>query len=161
MSSTKQRDFEAAGTSQSSITRTFSADLSDAFAMDKKLDGLVQSVEQKKQAVSSQSQELEAIEAKLKETEERLKEKQASPTKQRRNPTGNEPHRLPGNASQSDGNPIASNTPFINDSTQRTSGPAPSASTMSHWKPPMPGALPETPGDSQQNSYMANRPDNS
>ncbi|MCJ1230505.1 hypothetical protein MMC12_007179 [Toensbergia leucococca] len=59
-----------------SAARALSASLNNAFMADRNLDGLVQSVEQKKKAVSSQTRELEAIEARLRETEERLKQSQ-------------------------------------------------------------------------------------
>ncbi|KAI4094250.1 MAG: hypothetical protein LQ344_002329 [Seirophora lacunosa] len=144
----------------SSVTRTFSADLNDAFSMDKKLDGLVQSVEQKKQAVSSQSQELEALEAKLRATEERLKEKQSSATAMTSDATGQEQQALSA-ASKSQGqsgltapDTYASAMPLKN-----TSDQAPSASTMSYWRPQMPGTLPETPGDSRHDSYLAEKRD--
>ncbi|KAL8676559.1 MAG: hypothetical protein Q9186_006939 [Xanthomendoza sp. 1 TL-2023] len=136
---------------RSSISRTFSADLNDAFSVDKKLDGLVQSVEQKyvawKQAVSSQTQELEALEAKLRETEERLREKQVSSAGKTTNNTGHQQQAPQRNLG-------ASESPVENRETERMTDQAPSASTMSYWRPPMPGALPETPGDSRQNSYL-------
>ncbi|MCJ1297466.1 hypothetical protein MMC08_000252 [Hypocenomyce scalaris] len=72
-----ESDWKPNGRPQSTIARSFSASLNDAFMIDSKLDGLAQSVEQKKQAVSSQSQELEALESRLRETEERLKQKQS------------------------------------------------------------------------------------
>ncbi|KAI9852078.1 MAG: hypothetical protein M1838_001875 [Thelocarpon superellum] len=63
---------------QSTIARSFSAALNDAFKIDVDADlgNLSNAVEQKKQAVSSQSQELEALEARLRATEERLRQKQ-------------------------------------------------------------------------------------
>ncbi|KAL8708389.1 MAG: hypothetical protein Q9225_007607 [Loekoesia sp. 1 TL-2023] len=129
--------------------------------MDKNLDGLVQSVEQKKQAVSSQSQELEALEAKLRETEKRLKEKQSSPTAKRRNDSGYERQPLPADhGPQKYTNPIATKTSSTERTIKSTSGQPPSASTMSYWRPQMPGTLRETPDDSRQNSYMGGRPDN-
>ncbi|KAL8800063.1 MAG: hypothetical protein Q9223_007439 [Gallowayella weberi] len=143
---------------QDSIARTFSADLNDAFSVDKNLDGLVQSVEQKKQAVSSQTQELEALEAKLRETEEKLREKQVSPAGKTINNTG-QPQQA--SAAQIQRNLEASETSAENGETGRVAGRAPSASTMSYWRPPMPGALPETPGDSRQNSYLGGGQSNS
>ncbi|KAL8933064.1 MAG: hypothetical protein Q9216_006540 [Gyalolechia sp. 2 TL-2023] len=144
--STNKRD-----SGPSSITRTFSSDLNNAFSIDKNIDGLVQSVEQKKQALSSQSQELEAIEAKLRETEARLKEKQSTPTAKRRDDTGQ--------GSQSHSTPIVPNASSTKNTLGSTSDQAPSASTMSYWRPPMPGTLPETPADARQNSYMGDRAD--
>ncbi|CAD6583438.1 MAG: hypothetical protein ASARMPRED_001322 [Alectoria sarmentosa] len=70
-------DGMSSGRSASMIARNFSADLNDAFSMDRNLDGLVQSVQLKKEAVNSQNQELQALEARLRDTEQRLKEQQS------------------------------------------------------------------------------------
>ncbi|KAL8932236.1 MAG: hypothetical protein Q9211_006436 [Gyalolechia sp. 1 TL-2023] len=151
--STNERD-------SGSVTRTFSSDLNNAFSTDKNLDGLVQSVEQKKQALSSQSQELEAIEAKLRETEERLREKQSGPASKRTGDTGLMQQPLPtGEAPQSHSTPIAATTSPTKSTLGSSSDQLPSSSTMSYWRPPMPGALPDTPGDARQNSYMGDAPD--
>ncbi|KAI4117979.1 MAG: hypothetical protein LQ345_001870 [Seirophora villosa] len=158
--SANERDSGAVGASQDSVTRTFSADLNDAFSMDKKLDGLVQSVEQKKQAVSSQSQELEALEAKLRATEQRLKEKQSTATAMTSDGTGQEQQTLSA-ASKSQGQSglTAPDTYGSAMPLRNTSDQAPSASTMSYWRPQMPGTLPETPGDSRHDSYLAEKRD--
>ncbi|KAL8777855.1 MAG: hypothetical protein Q9213_007674 [Squamulea squamosa] len=144
-----------------SISRTFSADINDAFSMDKNLDGLVQSVEQKKQAVSSEIEELVALEAKLKETEEKLKQKQASPAASKVNDGGQQQQIPPPTYdSQAHINPSASHTATSEEGTGTSASQAPAASTMSYWRPPMPGALPETPGDSRQNSYLGGSQNN-
>lgn len=82
---------------QSTAARTFSADLHNAFNIDREhkiaggvgqmdqhdsegnLGHLSQTVEEKKQALSSQSQELEALEQRIRATEERLKQRQRTP----------------------------------------------------------------------------------
>ncbi|KAL9043975.1 MAG: hypothetical protein Q9214_002855 [Letrouitia sp. 1 TL-2023] len=145
------------------MARTFSADLSNAFSMDKDLTSLEQSVEQKKQSVSSQNQELEALEARLKETEERLKQKQSGSYGRS---TGNStPHRrLPlgdtfgvkqqggyqaSHTQNSDSQQIAQ--PF------KRSDKTPSQSTMTYWKPEMPGTLPEMPSEGGQSNYVSAR----
>ncbi|KAI4272817.1 MAG: hypothetical protein L6R38_006505 [Xanthoria sp. 2 TBL-2021] len=143
---------------RSSISRTFSADLNDAFSVDKNLDGLVQSVERKKQEVSSEIQELEALEAKLKETEEKLKEKQASPAANRVSDNGIQQQTPPpAYRAQAQENSTASGPATVDEGTGSSVDQAPSTSTMSYWRPPMPGALPETPGESPQNSYLGGR----
>lgn len=108
----------------------------------------------RKQAVSSQSQELEALDAKLKETEERLKQKQSSPIGKRGNnpSTGQQPQSTSSLPNQSPAE--FSNVKPFDRPTDSTARQAPSASTMSFWKPSMPGAMPETPGDLQQESYL-------
>ncbi|KAL8872208.1 MAG: hypothetical protein Q9174_002123, partial [Haloplaca sp. 1 TL-2023] len=107
-----------------------------------------------KQVVSSQSQELEALEAKLRETEARLKEKQSSPSGKGASATGS--GRQPALASpnaRSQGSSAPVNSPSSKDS--------PSASTMSYWKPQMPGTMPDTPGDSRKEGYMSSGRDGS
>ncbi|KAL8915080.1 MAG: hypothetical protein Q9171_000383 [Xanthocarpia ochracea] len=146
---------------RASISRTFSADVNDAFSTEKDLDGLAQSVEQKKQEVSSEIQELVALEAKLRETEERLKEKQASPAANKINDSAVEQQLPPptyGGHAQS--TPTTSDPAKLDQGTGGSADQAPTASTMSYWRPPMPGALPETPGDSRQNSYLGNSQNN-
>ncbi|CAF9922199.1 MAG: hypothetical protein HETSPECPRED_004995 [Heterodermia speciosa] len=70
-------DYKPNGRPQSTIAQNFSLSLNETFAIDDnpKLEGLLQSVQEKKQAVTSQSQELEALDAKLRETEARLNQK--------------------------------------------------------------------------------------
>lgn len=109
----------------------------------------------RKQAVSSQSQELAALEAKLRETEQRLKEEQSSPAAKRKDDTGHEQQSLPGTyESASHGSHAAPDTHPVEKPLQASADQAPSTSTMSYWRPQMPGALPETPSDSRQNSYL-------
>lgn len=103
--------------------------------------------------MSSQSQELEALDAKLKETEERLKQKQSSPIKKGGNSPGHGQQPLPASHA------IPTQGPGFDRSVDSTARQAPSASTMSFWKPQTPGAMPETPGDVQQESYLGNEKD--
>ncbi|KAL8749468.1 MAG: hypothetical protein Q9184_006801 [Pyrenodesmia sp. 2 TL-2023] len=126
--------------------------------MDKSLDGLVQSVEQKKQAVSSQTQELEALEAKLKETEERLKEKQSSPASKTKANASKEQQNQPVAYTDIQASPAYSDMHPAERPSKASSEQAPSAGTMSYWRPPMPGTMPETPGDSRQKSYLGSGP---
>lgn len=140
--------------SPSSVTRTFSSDLNNAFSIDKDLDG--------KQALSSQSQELEAIEAKLRETEERFKEKQSSPEAKRKIHAGPERQSVStGEISQSHSTSVTPMTSSKENPSGSPASQAPSASTMSYWRPSMPGTFAETPGEGRQNSYMGERPDTS
>lgn len=117
------------------IARNFSADLNDAFAMDNNLlDGLVQSVQLKKEAVNSQTKELQALEARLRDTEERLKERQSrdSSPAGRNNGTNSLNRRQPlGNTF--DGREKDRLVPSI--TSPQTTSQSVSASTMSHWRP--------------------------
>ncbi|KAI4259817.1 MAG: hypothetical protein L6R42_004388 [Xanthoria sp. 1 TBL-2021] len=126
--------------------------------MDKNLDGLAQSVERKKQEVYSEIQELEALESKLKETEEKLKEKQASPAANRVSDNGIQQQAPPpAYRAQAQENSAVSGPATVDEGSGSSVDQAPSASTMSYWRPPMPGALPETPDESRQNSYLGGR----
>ncbi|KAL9067585.1 MAG: hypothetical protein Q9161_006774 [Pseudevernia consocians] len=120
------------------IARNFSADLNDAFAMDSNLDGLVQSVQLKKQAVKSQTQELQALEARLRDTEERLKEQQSrDPSPAGRNNGTNSLHmRQPlGNTFGGHENHRLESSTISPQATQAPTSQSVSASTMSHWRP--------------------------
>ncbi|KAF7507427.1 hypothetical protein GJ744_010486 [Endocarpon pusillum] len=75
---TTDDSWRASGRPVSTIARSFSAALDEAFFMKPVLDNLSQSVAQKQQSVSTQKTELEELEARLRETEARLKAQQAS-----------------------------------------------------------------------------------
>ncbi|KAI9760754.1 MAG: hypothetical protein M4579_001492 [Chaenotheca gracillima] len=75
----------------STLARSFSASLNDAFNIEGDLGGLSETVEQKKQAVTTQSQELQALEERLRKTEEALKLKQQAT--QQHNPSRNNSNR--------------------------------------------------------------------
>ena len=118
----------------------------------------------RKQAVSSQNQELEALEARLRETEERLREKQSGSTGRNGN---NTPHRRQplGNTfdirnTTTQNSPVATQPASGNPTTRIDSDQRPSPATMGYWKPQMPGTLPDTPGDSRQNSYLGHERSN-
>ncbi|CAF9935781.1 MAG: hypothetical protein ALECFALPRED_006550 [Alectoria fallacina] len=132
-------DWMSSGRSASMIARNFSADLNDAFSMDRNLDGLVQSVQLKKEAVNSQTQELQALEARLRDTEQRLREQQSrdpSPagkndgtnSSDRRQPLGNT-----FSGQENNGRPESSTTGPR--ATQAPPSQSMWASTMSHWRP--------------------------
>ena len=97
----------------------------------------------------------------MKETEEKLKEKQASPVTNRVNDSAiqqrDPPPAFNGQSSEVFTTPNQATT---NEGVGSSVNEAPSASTMSYWRPPMPGALPETPGDSRQNSYLGGQQGN-
>ncbi|KAI1855199.1 hypothetical protein JX266_000064 [Neoarthrinium moseri] len=58
---------------QSTIARTFSAELEDLFRIDNSVADLDANVNKKKQEVTTQTSELEALERRIREMEERLK----------------------------------------------------------------------------------------
>ncbi|MCJ1372864.1 hypothetical protein MMC20_004090 [Loxospora ochrophaea] len=157
--SNDEEGWKSNGRPQSTMALNFSAALNDAFNMDNSLDGLVESVEQKKKAVTSQSQELEALEARLRETEERLKLKQSrSSSPAPRNSGYNSPLRQPPfgrviNGKENDRLPAAVTSPLATQPPSSQSRPS-TAKSRSYGMPPMPGAMPETPGDSSSVDYV-------
>ncbi|KAH8195954.1 hypothetical protein TruAng_009874 [Truncatella angustata] len=69
-----ERDWKPNGRRpQSTIARTFSAELEDLFRIDNSIADLDNKVATKKQEVNSQASELEALERRIREMEERLK----------------------------------------------------------------------------------------
>ncbi|KAI4591860.1 hypothetical protein KJ359_012112 [Pestalotiopsis sp. 9143b] len=62
---------------QSTVARSFSAELMDIFRIDNSLADLDNQVEKKKQEVTSQTSELEALERRIREMEERLNRNKA------------------------------------------------------------------------------------
>lgn len=131
-------EWKPSGRPTSMIARDFSADLNDAFAMDSNLDGLVQSVQLKKEAVDSQTQELQALEARLRDTEDRLKERQSrDPSLAGRNNGTNSINRrqpLNNTFSGQENDRLESSTTSPQ-ATQAPTSQSVSASTMSHWRP--------------------------
>ncbi|MCJ1368222.1 hypothetical protein MMC16_007363 [Acarospora aff. strigata] len=165
------------GRPQSTLARSFSAALNEAFMIDNSLDGLKQSVEKKwafinilpqiaklrKKAVSSQSQELEALEARLRETEERLKQRRSrtsSPSSS--NNARNTSHRRPGigrafGGRGSETEPASVTSPLAGHPPISQSPPSTDLSSP-HPVLPMPGAMPQTPGETGSGDYvMVNR----
>ncbi|KAL9134874.1 MAG: hypothetical protein Q9175_003944 [Cornicularia normoerica] len=117
----------------SMIARNFSTDLNDAFAMDSKLDGLVQ-----KEAVNSQTQELQALEARLRDTEERLKERQSRDLSSARRHNGTnsfDRRQSPGNTFSGEENDRLESSTTGLQATQAPTSQSVSASTMSQWRP--------------------------
>lgn len=151
---------------QSTMARSFSLALDDLFKMDNSIADLDAAVSEKKMKVTSQTSELEALEARLRATEERLKAAasgETSPTGRRsgrssprpRAPLGDtfsqakreqptsplsESHKVPSRPQ------TATNRPKTRDGRPVT-GRRPTESYSQ--APPMPGALPPTPGASE------------
>jgi len=158
--SDSEGDWQPNGRPQSTLARSFSAALNDAFMIDSDLDGLSNSVEQKKKVVSSASQELEALEARLRETEELLKKRQTGSASRSPAATSgrNSPHRRTplgaafspdaGKESTPPTSPLSRQQP-----TEAGSRPVP-VKESSYNVPPMPGRLPPTPGEGGRNDYV-------
>ncbi|KAI9839446.1 MAG: hypothetical protein M1819_002071 [Sarea resinae] len=135
-------EWKPSGRPQSTLARSFSAALHDAFMIDTSIDTMSAAVEEKKRAVTTRNMELEALEARLRETEERLKKSRAT-----------SPHS--GQNSPHQRTPLGSTFAAAQDTTpsksrareQPNSRPAPGPKEPSYAAPPVPGGLPPTPGE--------------
>ncbi|KAJ4269625.1 hypothetical protein NW762_001293 [Fusarium torreyae] len=129
------RDWQPSGRRpQSTIARSFSAELMDIFRIDNSLTDLDQQVNDKKKTVDKNAEELASIEARLREMEERLRRSganhQRSPLPQTQ--TANQPQSQQQLDAPSKDDAKARSRP----GTARTAQQAPSSGNM----PPTPGA---------------------
>lgn len=144
------REWKPSARPQSTMAKSFSLALNDLFKIDNSLADLDAAVYEKKQAVSTQTSELEALEARLKATEERLKKAAASPPGKsstgRSSPRSRAP--LSGETFQEGEQPTS---PLASEF--RHSRPNTGRQTKEEWTAPMPGALPPTPGASEDGDH--------
>ncbi|RDL40127.1 Uncharacterized protein BP5553_00106 [Venustampulla echinocandica] len=164
------REWKPSNRPQSTMARSFSLALNDLFMIDNSVADLDAVVSEKKKAVSSQASELEALEARLKATEERLKARQAlgagagAGSSPKTKPSGRSSPRVrtplgdtfasSSPKGEHETSPLA--TEFGSEATdgQHTEQPG-EGRPASHRKqesytgPPVPGALPPTPGTSE------------
>ncbi|KAM0809412.1 hypothetical protein AB5N19_09755 [Seiridium cardinale] len=117
---------------QSTIARSFSAELMDIFRIENSVADLDHKVEQKKQEVNSQASELEALERRIREMEERLK---------RNHPAGAAGARPAAQAGQGAPAPVQKDLP------QRASRPG--TAKAQQQAPIHGGAMPPTPTASE------------
>lgn len=108
--------------------------------------------------MSSQSQELEALEARLRETEERLKQRQSRASSPAAAGSGRKStHRRPGigrtfGGEGSEQEQAPATSPLAAQPLSSQSRPS-TGKAPSYTVPPMPGAMPETPGDIGKSDY--------
>ena len=75
------RDWKPSGRRpQSTIARSFSAELMDIFRIENSVADLDEKVDKRKQQLNTQTNELEALEARIREMEERLKQNPSGPS---------------------------------------------------------------------------------
>jgi len=75
------RDWKPSGRRpQSTIARSFSAELMDIFRIENSVADLDEKVDKRKQQLNTQTTELEALEARIREMEERLKSQAPNPS---------------------------------------------------------------------------------
>ncbi|KAL3595161.1 hypothetical protein FPOAC2_09483 [Fusarium poae] len=135
---------------QSTIARSFSAELMDIFRIENSLTDLDQQVHAKKQTVNKETEELAALEARLREMEERL-----------RRSTGGaqQPSSLPqsqtANQAQSQTQQPSSLDAPKDDSKVRSRPGTARASQQA----PSSGNMPPTPGASEGEYYVVTRDD--
>ncbi|KFY12161.1 hypothetical protein V491_06890 [Pseudogymnoascus sp. VKM F-3775] len=134
---------------QSTMARHFSVTLDDLFKMDNSIADLDAAVDQKKRLVSTHASELKALEEALRATEERLKA--AAPD---RVPSPRSRKAINGDTFDKPQDDKALNTTNLAERPKTASRPgtarkpAPSP-TQNKNLPPMPGARPPTPGESE------------
>lgn len=159
------REWKPTGRPQSTMARSFSLALNDLFKIDNSVADLDAAVSEKKQKVSSQTSELEALEARLKATEERLKAAASARVSPNGKPSGRSSPRPRQPVGDAFTNPQASPTyssPLASEFNRVPSRPSTgrSATGKSEGRPQsgwqqrgniaeMPGALPPTPGTSE------------
>ncbi|RQM04963.1 hypothetical protein DH86_00003702, partial [Scytalidium sp. 3C] len=149
------KDWKPTGRPQSTMARSFSLALNDLFKIDNSIADLDAAVFEKKRAVSSQTSELEALEARLRETEERLKAKQAVAS----DPT----RRHSGMGSPRTRQALGDTFNRRQDGEGENRSPSsPLAATHENTKtpsrPPTGGAMPPTPGASEDYDRPAGNP---
>ncbi|KAL2273908.1 hypothetical protein FJTKL_03995 [Diaporthe vaccinii] len=112
---------------QSTIARSFSAELADIFRLDESVADLDAKIDERKQVVQSRASELEALEQRIKDMEARLKRNAANPA-----PQPKVPHLQPVTQQTQD---------------QKHGGSRPGTARASQQA--VPGALPPTPTASE------------
>lgn len=134
------RDWQPSGRRpQSTIARSFSAELMDIFRIENSLTDLDQQVHDKKQTVDKNTEELASLEARIREMEDRLRrsvgttqQRSPLPQVQTQNTNQSQTQQQPSSLDAPTDDPKARSRP----GTARASQQAPSSGNM----PPTPGA---------------------
>ncbi|KAF5676308.1 CENP a CENPA-CAD centromere complex subunit domain-containing protein [Fusarium heterosporum] len=141
------RDWQPSGRRpQSTIARSFSAELMDIFRIENSLTDLDQQVHAKKQTVDKNAEELASLEARLREMEDRLRRSGVGPQTQTTPNQAQHQHQQqqPGSLDAPKDDSKARSRP----GTARASQQAPSSANM-----------PPTPGASEGEYYVVTRDD--
>ncbi|CEI70106.1 unnamed protein product [Fusarium venenatum] len=131
---------------QSTIARSFSAELMDIFRIENSLTDLDQQVHAKKQTVDKETEELAALEARIREMEERL-----------RRSTGGAQQPSPQTANQAQSQtqqPSSLDAPKDDSKVRSRPGTA-----RASQQAPSSGNMPPTPGASEGEYYVVTRDD--
>ncbi|KAK0639141.1 hypothetical protein B0T16DRAFT_237216 [Cercophora newfieldiana] len=152
------RDWKPSGRRpQSTIARSFSAELMDIFRIENSVADLDEKVDKRKQQLNSQTSELEALEARIREMEERLKTQAPNPSgrssgspRTQRPPVANafdHPDAPPPPPAKDDEHSVSSQQRDKNYGQHKYSGRRPGTARESQQA--VPGALPPTPVGSE------------
>ncbi|KAH6969958.1 hypothetical protein DER45DRAFT_608668 [Fusarium avenaceum] len=142
------RDWQPSGRRpQSTIARSFSAELMDIFRIENSLTDLDQQVHAKKQTVDKNAEELAALEARLREMEDRLRRSTGGALQQSPQPQTQ-------TANQAQQQPSSLDTP--KDDSKARSRPGTARASQ---QAPSSGNMPPTPGASEGEYYVVTRDD--
>ncbi|KAF5587407.1 CENP-Q a CENPA-CAD centromere complex subunit domain-containing protein [Fusarium pseudocircinatum] len=145
------RDWQPSGRRpQSTIARSFSAELMDIFRIENSLTDLDQQVHDKKQTVDKNTEELASLEARIREMEDRLRRSvgttQRSPLPQVQTQNTNQ--------SQTQQQPSSLDAPTDDSKARSRPGTA-----RASQQAPSSGNMPPTPGASEGEYYVVTRDD--
>ncbi|CVL05715.1 uncharacterized protein FMAN_10581 [Fusarium mangiferae] len=146
------RDWQPSGRRpQSTIARSFSAELMDIFRIENSLTDLDQQVHDKKQTVDKNTEELASLEARIREMEDRLR--RSVGTTQQRSPL---PQVQTQNTNQSQTQQQPSSLDAPTDDSKVRSRPGTARASQ---QAPSSGNMPPTPGASEGEYYVVTRDD--
>ncbi|CAF3482343.1 unnamed protein product [Fusarium graminearum] len=134
---------------QSTIARSFSAELMDIFRIENSLTDLDQQVHAKKQTVDKETEELAALEARIREMEDRLR-RSTGGAAQQRSPL---PQTQTANQAQAQ-QPSSLDAPKDDSKVRSRPGTA-----RASQQAPSSGNMPPTPGASEGEYYVVTRDD--
>ncbi|KAH7237550.1 uncharacterized protein BKA55DRAFT_694038 [Fusarium redolens] len=149
------RDWQPSGRRpQSTIARSFSAELMDIFRIENSLTDLDQQVHDKKQTVDKNTEELASLEARIREMEDRLRRsggstQHRSPLPQVQTQTANQSQ-----TQQQQQQPSSLDAPTDDSKARSRPGTARAAQQA-----PSSGNMPPTPGASEGEYYVVTRDD--
>ncbi|KAK3386610.1 hypothetical protein B0H63DRAFT_138653 [Podospora didyma] len=153
------RDWKPSGRRpQSTIARSFSAELMDIFRIENSVADLDKHVNEKKQQINTQTSELEALEARIREMEQRLKTQGPVNGNNQNGRAGSPRTQRPAVGNAFD-NPNAPPVPPAKDGAQqhKYGGGRPQQTTR-QGQQAVPGALPPTPVGSEGECELVTRP---
>ncbi|EMT73210.1 hypothetical protein NOF04DRAFT_3880 [Fusarium oxysporum II5] len=148
------RDWQPSGRRpQSTIARSFSAELMDIFRIENSLTDLDQQVHDKKQTVDKNTEELASLEARIREMEDRLRRSVGGSTQQR-SPLPQVQTQTANQSQTQQQQPSSLEAPTDDSKARSRPGTARAAQQA-----PSSGNMPPTPGASEGEYYVVTRDD--